>query len=395
MEVGLATIHGTTSARNVILSDDEVRAVVNAAYPEFANPFGLLTETAAQTGARVSQLGRLIIGDLQDDRSDPRLLISRSAKGKSGQHKASEKRPVPISAALARKLRQAATGRDPDTPLLTKPNGTAWRSEPAEHRHPFARAVTRVGLDPRVVTIYACGTPPSRVLLAERRWNCGAQLRHLERHGHRACLCTIYQRPLRHDRAARTARHRSTPASQRRPGLTAMARWVARDWMPLEAAAIQIESYVGSWVLAGSELQRHLLAGELQGGAIGPERRIVRFKPAQWQKLEFVCSDAGITWFGGKPMKRIIVRRTTAGRTVRGWHFFVATKGLDKLYPSVREEVAAQPRRVSIKSPTRVPPGPKPKGDWKTKVKKYWLRERVVARGSRMRRKCLKSVGKK
>jgi hypothetical protein len=42
----------------------------------------LLVEVAAVTGARVSQLARLEVGDLQCDRSDPRLMMPSARKGR-------------------------------------------------------------------------------------------------------------------------------------------------------------------------------------------------------------------------------------------------------------------------------------------------------------------------
>ena len=57
-EKALATIPDTTQSRNVILSEDAVRAAVAESY-KISPEFGLLTETAASTGARVSQLARL------------------------------------------------------------------------------------------------------------------------------------------------------------------------------------------------------------------------------------------------------------------------------------------------------------------------------------------------
>ena len=54
----LAALPDAHHARNVILTDEQVRALITAAYAEdFA--LGLLVETAAVTGARVSQLARL------------------------------------------------------------------------------------------------------------------------------------------------------------------------------------------------------------------------------------------------------------------------------------------------------------------------------------------------
>ena len=150
-KVGLASLRDAHRARNAILTDAEVRALIAAAYAD--DPaFGLLTEVAATTGARVSQLVRLEVGDLQADRADPRVMMPSSRKGHAG--KRIERKPVPIPASLAARLRLAAGGRDASAPLLLRADGKAWSAASADHRHPFARAVDRAGLDPKI-TFYA------------------------------------------------------------------------------------------------------------------------------------------------------------------------------------------------------------------------------------------------
>ncbi|HEX3885307.1 MAG TPA: tyrosine-type recombinase/integrase [Stellaceae bacterium] len=146
-EIGLATILGAEESRNVILPDARVRELVAAATVQ-SREFGLLIEVAAVTGARISQLARLEIQDLQADRPDPRLMMPVSRKGKGA--KAVLRRPVPIPAGLAAKL---ATDRADTAPLLLKPSGEPWRK--SDHSRLFTRAVRRVGLDPDEVTLYA------------------------------------------------------------------------------------------------------------------------------------------------------------------------------------------------------------------------------------------------
>src|SRR5438045_3947763 len=53
--VGLTAFRGAERARNVILDEGTVLALVDAAYRE-SREFGLLIEVAAQTGARAGQL---------------------------------------------------------------------------------------------------------------------------------------------------------------------------------------------------------------------------------------------------------------------------------------------------------------------------------------------------
>jgi integrase len=147
---GLASLPDAEQARNVILPNDVVLRIISGAYAE-SREFGLLVEVAAVTGARISQLARLEVGDLQDDRSDPRLMMPSARKGRG--RKRIEWRPVPIPTNLAMVLKQAGAGRPSEALLLTKPSGGPWRH--SDHRHPFKRAVTRAGLDPAEVTIYA------------------------------------------------------------------------------------------------------------------------------------------------------------------------------------------------------------------------------------------------
>ena len=79
-------------SRNVILPEDAVLSIISAAYA-VSREFGLLVEVAAVTGARISQLARLEVGDLQSDRSDPRLMMPSAYKGRG--RKRIERRPVP------------------------------------------------------------------------------------------------------------------------------------------------------------------------------------------------------------------------------------------------------------------------------------------------------------
>jgi integrase len=149
-ETGLASIHDAEESRNVILPEAGIRVIVAKAGEQSAE-FEVLTETAAVTGARVSQLARLEVQDLQDARSDPRLMMPSSRKGR-GQKKIS-RRPVPIPASLAAKLRRIAEGKAPTAALLTKPSGEPWKK--SDHSRPFARAARAAGLKPDEVTIYA------------------------------------------------------------------------------------------------------------------------------------------------------------------------------------------------------------------------------------------------
>src|SRR5215831_16314322 len=150
-KVGLASLRDAHRARNVILTDQPVRALIEAAYADDLD-VGVPTETAATTGARPSQLVKLEVGDLQADRGDPRVMMPSSRKGHAG--KRVERKPVPIPASLAARLRLAAGGRDASAPLLLRADGKPWSATSADHRLPFARAVACAVLKPSV-TFYA------------------------------------------------------------------------------------------------------------------------------------------------------------------------------------------------------------------------------------------------
>jgi integrase len=149
-QVGLASLPDAEASRNVILSDDVVLRIVTAAY-EGGPDFGLYVETAAVTGARISQLARLEVRDLQGQRPDPRLMMPSAKKGR--KQKRVDRRPVPIPVSLSGKLAAAAAGRSGTEPLLLRTNGDPWGH--SSHWHRFVETVTQAGLDPTAITIYA------------------------------------------------------------------------------------------------------------------------------------------------------------------------------------------------------------------------------------------------
>jgi len=149
-ETGLGSIPDAEEARNVILTDDVVRRVIAEAYRQ-GEPFGLLVDVAAVTGARVSQLARTEVQDAQLDRDDPRLMIPSSRKGRSS--KKPMRRPVPLPTSLASRLRAVVAGRAGTTPLLVKQTGAPWKK--SDHSRLFGRAARGAGQNPSEVTIYA------------------------------------------------------------------------------------------------------------------------------------------------------------------------------------------------------------------------------------------------
>jgi integrase len=143
---GLSGVSEDFSSRNIErLDDDQVRAVIAGSYA-LDRHVGLYVEVAAETGARPSQISRLVVSDLQNGGA-PRLMMPASRKGRG--RKAS-KYPVPISEQLADKLK---SDREPDEPLLVRPDCRRWQStDLGDYAHLFERVVARLGM---AVTFYS------------------------------------------------------------------------------------------------------------------------------------------------------------------------------------------------------------------------------------------------
>lgn len=150
-KVGLASLSNAHRARNVILDDDTVIRIVGAAHGR-DGAFGLLIEVLATTGARLSQVARLEVGDLQAERA--RLMMPLSAKGRD-RAKRHERRAVPIPHGLVAKLEQVAAGRPANAPLLTRRNDRWGPKNNKKDRKAFREIVAGLGLAPDVVTPYA------------------------------------------------------------------------------------------------------------------------------------------------------------------------------------------------------------------------------------------------
>jgi integrase len=146
---GLVAIPNATVSNNVVISDQVVRAISVRAYA-ISEQFGMYVETAAITGARPSQIARLLVCDLDNQPDRPRLMMPVSRKGR-GRRKVTH-RGVPIPKSLATRLR-GTEGRSDDAYLLTKPNGEPWGKN--DHARPFRRAVGAAGFDSSTVTFYA------------------------------------------------------------------------------------------------------------------------------------------------------------------------------------------------------------------------------------------------
>lgn len=107
----------TSSPRRQLLTDDQVRVVVEAAFEvDIDDDFGRLVLAAASTGARFSQLARLTVGDLQIENC--RFMMPTSRKGKNRQSGA--RAAVPASVDVIRRIAPAANGRSEHEPLLLR-----------------------------------------------------------------------------------------------------------------------------------------------------------------------------------------------------------------------------------------------------------------------------------
>jgi integrase len=113
---GLSKLPDDNNARNVILEDDVVLAVVSTAY-DIKHLLGVWCQTLSETGNRESQIKRCEVKDLQTDRVNPRLLVPSSFKGKNRKI---TRKPLPITVELANHLMKFAAGKKPGERLLPK-----------------------------------------------------------------------------------------------------------------------------------------------------------------------------------------------------------------------------------------------------------------------------------
>jgi integrase len=143
IRTGLKRLPGASRARRVVLPDVDVRRIVEAAYG-LDRAFGLVVEVMAQCGARISQIARLRVADLQ---ADARLMMPTSFKGRE---KARQHTAVPIGRALAALLGDAAAGRGDDEYLLLQSDGQHWNTNSKRDYKLFQMAVARAGLDPKI-----------------------------------------------------------------------------------------------------------------------------------------------------------------------------------------------------------------------------------------------------
>jgi Phage integrase family len=103
-------------SRDLILDGAMIGAFVKEGYRD-GDDIGRWFQVLAETGARESQICRLLVDDLQDDRGATRLMMPSSRKGRNREI---ERKPVPISRQLFQQLKQATAGKRSDEPIFTK-----------------------------------------------------------------------------------------------------------------------------------------------------------------------------------------------------------------------------------------------------------------------------------
>jgi len=167
--VGLAAIpEDDDTESNLVLTDQQRRDIVAAAYSisdgfgiDIPDAFGIYVEVHT-TGARSGQIALLDVGDLHGGK-EPKLMMPSSLKGKNRRTRT--RKPMPIPASLAKRLKAVAAGRDASEPLLVmNSSGDRWHS--VAHRRPFIKAAKAANL-PDGATIYCLRhTAITRALLA-------------------------------------------------------------------------------------------------------------------------------------------------------------------------------------------------------------------------------------
>ncbi|TIP24256.1 MAG: integrase [Mesorhizobium sp.] len=115
IKVGTRALSVTGDARKQLLSDKQIRAIVNEAFDVDAD-FGRLVLVAAATGARHSQIRLLRVGDVQVEQL--RLMMPGSSKGRSAKARPSVS--MPVAAEVIEQLQPVLVDRGADEPLLER-----------------------------------------------------------------------------------------------------------------------------------------------------------------------------------------------------------------------------------------------------------------------------------
>jgi integrase len=115
IEAGLKALPNAGTARQALLSDSDVRRVIDAAYG-IDPDLGALVLVLASTGARFGQAAKITVADLQPEAG--RVMVPASAKGrgiKQRRHSA-----VPLGPDAVERLKRLTIGRGGHEPLLMR-----------------------------------------------------------------------------------------------------------------------------------------------------------------------------------------------------------------------------------------------------------------------------------
>jgi integrase len=115
IEAGLKALPNAGTARQALLSDIDVRRVIDAAYSVDPD-LGALVLVLASTGARFGQAAKITVADLQPEAG--RVMVPASAKGrgiKQRRHSA-----VPLGPDTVERLKRLTIGRGGHEPLLMR-----------------------------------------------------------------------------------------------------------------------------------------------------------------------------------------------------------------------------------------------------------------------------------
>lgn len=163
IRVGTKAISAAVEARHQLLTDKQVKAVVEAAYDVDAD-FGGVVLLAAATGARFSQLAAIRVCDVQHNRL--RVLVPGSKKGRGA--KSRPPAAVPVDIGVLHRLEPAIKGRNADEPLLQrwayrKTGSKVWVKD---HRRAWGPAYETSDLWKE--TVKRAGIPSETVMYALR-----------------------------------------------------------------------------------------------------------------------------------------------------------------------------------------------------------------------------------
>jgi integrase len=113
IEAGLKALPNAQTARQALLSDNDVRRVIDAAYGVDPD-LGALVLVLASTGARFSQAAKITVADLQPEAG--RVMVPTSAKGKGAKQRRYS--AVPLGPDAVERLKPLTVGRGGHEPLL-------------------------------------------------------------------------------------------------------------------------------------------------------------------------------------------------------------------------------------------------------------------------------------